>query len=123
MSLGHLFEVVEAGSPTRLQASRCSRCGRVEFPVQGPLCPACRGATTTIGLAGPARLVGKTSVLAQPPGAKVQAPYDVGVAEFPEGIRIIGLIAGTAELGAAVVPIAHQGAPDLLTYGFRAEPE
>src|SRR5690348_17932780 len=33
-----------------------------------------------------------TAVLAPPPGAKVPAPYEVGVAEFDEGICVIGLV-------------------------------
>jgi uncharacterized OB-fold protein len=61
-----------------------------------------------VELRGPARLRVKTAVLAQPPGSLVQAPYDVGVAEFPDGICVLGLLAGETAAGDAVVPLVHE---------------
>lgn len=117
-----LFEQVAPGERTKLIATTCSACGRTEFPAAAGVCPACRCPVERVALPGPALLVGKTSVLAQPPGAKVQAPYDVGVAEFPERVRIIGLLAGPGEVGDTVVPVAHSAAPDLVTFAFRRTP-
>jgi uncharacterized OB-fold protein len=49
-------------------------------------------------------LAGATKVLHPPPGALVEAPYAVGVAEFDCGISVIGLLLDLdpTELGQAV---------------------
>lgn len=103
---------------TALCASSCGSCGRVTFP-RRLQCPACGGSSAPIELHGPARLRVLTSVLAQPPGSKVTAPYDVGVAEFDEGICVIGLTAGEVQRGDLVVPIVHEPYPDGRTFAFR----
>jgi uncharacterized OB-fold protein len=104
---GPLFVDAPTGSPTALCASSCSECKRVEFPRRS-LCAACGAAAVAIELKGPARLRVLTAVLAPPPGAKVPAPYEVGVAEFPEGICVIGLVSGPARKGDSVVPVVTE---------------
>jgi uncharacterized OB-fold protein len=103
----NLFEVgphgtLVIGAPVALAASRCPECGRPEFP-RSSVCPACGAATEPISLAR-GSLVGATKVLHPPPGALVEAPYEVGVAEFDCGISVIGLLidVDAAELGQAV---------------------
>ena len=113
-----LFLVGEPNDPTALCASSCASCGRVSFPRRSR-CPACAETSAPVALRGPARLRALTSVLAQPPGAKVSAPYDVGVAEFEEGICVIGLIDGAAERGDRVVPIVHEPYPGGRIFAFR----
>jgi uncharacterized OB-fold protein len=107
-----------AGSPTTLTAATCGDCGRVSFPVTDR-CPACTGELIPTALAGPARLSVLTAVLAQPPGALIEAPYDVGVADFDEGIRIIGLVDGSTEQGDLVVPVVVAPHPEVETFAFR----
>ena len=111
------------GQLTQLAATRCPNCDRVQFPVTSS-CPVCRVPSDELWLAGPATLVFATQVLAQPPDSLVTAPYGVGVAEFTEGIRVIGLLADPPPtVGDAVVPVVHQPAVDLVTFAFRrAEP-
>jgi uncharacterized OB-fold protein len=106
------------GSRTTLIAATCTDCARVSFPVTDR-CPACAGTLTPITLAGPARLSVLTAVLAQPPGALISAPYDVGVADFEEGIRIIGLVDEPAERGDLVVPVVIAPHPEVETFAFR----
>jgi uncharacterized OB-fold protein len=60
-----------------------------------------------------------TAVLAQPPGAKVEAPYDVGVAQFAEGICVIGLIDGPVEQGDQVEPVIVAPYEGGQTFAFR----
>jgi uncharacterized OB-fold protein len=102
--MSELFQSVEDGTQTALLAGKCASCGRHTFPARTP-CPSCGSPADVVTLAGPARLRVVTGVRAQPPGSLVTAPYDVGVAEFDEGICVIGLIVGPAEQGDRVVPI------------------
>lgn len=110
------------GAPNRLRASRCRACARVEFP-PAERCPACGGDARAIGIGPEARLGPRTAVLHAPPGALVDVPYVVGVAEFPEGISVIGLVDAPSlddtRTGDVVDTIAHEAAPGLVTYAFR----
>jgi uncharacterized OB-fold protein len=113
-----LFGPERPGRPTALHASRCCACGRVAFP-RRTSCPACGAGAEAIELSGPARLRVHTAVLAQPPGSSVTAPYDVGVAEFDEGICVIGLIDGSAARGDRVLPVVAEPYPGGRVFAFR----
>ncbi|SOD71798.1 uncharacterized OB-fold protein [Jatrophihabitans sp. GAS493] len=118
-----LFAAADPGAQTTLGASHCTSCRRVHFPRRVE-CAACGSPCTPIDLAGPARLRVLTGVHAQPPGSLVIAPYLVGVAEFPEGICVIGLIDGEAERGDSVTPVVVAPYEGGLTFGFRrAQPD
>jgi uncharacterized OB-fold protein len=114
-----VFENGAAGQPTQLVGSRCPQCCRVQFPAHR-CCPACAALSAELRLTGPARLVFATDVLAQPPDSLVQAPYGVGVAEFPEAIRVIGLLDNPAPaVGDAVIPVVYRPTDELVTFAFR----
>lgn len=117
-----LWEAPVPGAPNRLRASRCTSCDRVEFPV-AERCPACGGEAAPVALSGEARLGPRTAVLHAPPDALVEVPYVVGVAEFPEGISVLGLVdtpgLEAAATGDAIETIAYEAAPGLVTYAFR----
>ena len=113
-----LFVDASVGETTALCASACAQCGRVEFP-RRVLCPVCGSACTPRELRGPARLRVLTAVLAPPPGAKVPAPYEVGVAEFDEGICVIGLVDGPVAKGDTVRPVVHQPYEGGRIFAFR----
>lgn len=81
------------GAPAILLGSHCALCDRAEFPVRAT-CPSCGAVMNDLSLGPDARLRGFTAVLHQPPGALVQAPYVVGVAEFTAGIAVLGLLVG-----------------------------
>jgi uncharacterized OB-fold protein len=115
----NLFQPADVGSPTALLGSACPRCGRAEFP-RRTTCPACGAAADPILLEGPAVLTVSTAVLAQPPGSKVEAPYGVGVAEFVQGIRVIGLLVDEPAIGATVDVVVHEPFPEGRTFAFRA---
>jgi uncharacterized OB-fold protein len=102
-----LFAAGEPGTRTALLASSCGQCGRAEFPRRAS-CPACGAATEKIELAGPATLRVSTAVLAQAPGSQVQAPYNVGVAEFRQGLCVLGLLVDEPEIGATVDVVVHE---------------
>ena len=115
---GMLYVDAAVGSPTALCASTCGQCGRVEFP-RRTSCPACGASAEPCELRGPARLRVLTAVLAPPPGAKVPAPYAVGVAEFDEGICVIALMDGAAEKGERVVPVVYSPYSEGRIFAFR----
>ena len=117
-----LMTAARPGERSALLASTCPACGRTAFP-RVAVCLACGGAADPVELAGPATLRVLTSVTSQPPGALVTAPYDVGVAEFLEGICVIGLIDGTAVAGASVTVVAASPYPNGLTFAFRQQPD
>lgn len=116
-----LFLPNDPGGATALLASTCPSCGRTEFPRRAA-CPACGADSDPVELTGPASLRVSSAVLAQPPGSRVEAPYGVGVAEFPEGICVIGLLQGDAIVGATVEVVVHEPYPGGRIFAFRALP-
>ncbi|USK68706.1 Zn-ribbon domain-containing OB-fold protein [Peribacillus asahii] len=77
--------------PHGLIVSKCSTCGELVFPTQD-YCPECCTETMeTTTLTSKGKLKSFTEITAPPPGFKGTVPYTVGIVEFPEGIRIIGL--------------------------------
>lgn len=112
-----------AGDVAQLAASQCTPCGHVEFPRLSH-CPTCGERAEPIGLATEATLAGFSSVLHAPPGAGIEVPYDVGVAQFPEGICVMGLLLGAAEdeppiLGATLETVVAEVFPGCLSYAFQ----
>jgi uncharacterized OB-fold protein len=86
------------GGDLSLVASWCAACDRYEFPALQQ-CPACEGTTTRRRLSSHATISQFTNVNHPPPGGLVPVPYAVAVADFPEGISVLGLVsnATTAE--------------------------
>jgi uncharacterized OB-fold protein len=64
-------------------------------------------------------------VLHPPPGGLVEVPYLVGVARFPEGISILGVVTGASQTppqGTPVDTVAMALPNGRLTYAFRPAP-
>ena len=118
---GEPGEAVAAGARIRLAASTCGACGRVQFPARTE-CPACGAPASATALQARATLGPCTAVLHPPPGALVPTPYLVGVARFPEGISVMGLVVGTDQTpppGTPVETVATALPDGRLTYAFR----
>jgi len=117
---GRVFEPGPTGAGTRLAASKCHLCGRIQFPRLAN-CPACDAASHEVWLGGPAHLVFATQILAQAPGSMVTAPYSVGVAQFDEGIRVIGLLDAEKlpAVGDTVLPVVVEPANGLTAFAFQ----
>jgi uncharacterized OB-fold protein len=109
------------GNPVRLRASACTDCDQVVFPAM-PTCPSCGRYATTLPLASRATLRGFTSVLHPPPGAEIATPYHVGVAEFAEGVAIMGILdipdGHTPRRGDPIATVSF-AVGEALTYAFR----
>ena len=73
----------------RLEAGRCTACGKVSFPARR-VCPACRGAEMeTIHLTRRGRVITSTVVRTPPDDLVMEAPYAMAVIETPEGARLM----------------------------------
>lgn len=75
----------------QLIVSKCSQCEEIVFPRQA-FCPECCTETmevVTLGSKGVLKAF--TGITAPPPKFKGEVPYTVGIVEFPEGIKILGL--------------------------------
>ncbi len=73
----------------RLEAVRCSGCGKVTFPARR-ICPGCRGSeleTTTLSRKG--KVVTSTVIRVAPDEFLMEAPYAVALVETPEGARLM----------------------------------
>lgn len=114
--------VPEAGDLVRLAATRCTRCGRLEFPGRQS-CPTCTDLAYSSPVGPDATLAAFTAVLHPAPGALIAPPYHVGVARFPEGLCVIGILLNADELelatGLLLETVMFEAAPDRLTYAFR----
>jgi uncharacterized OB-fold protein len=113
-----------AGDRVALVASRCTDCGRVEFPPRSA-CPVDQAPAETHLLPDEGVLTGFTTVHHPPPGALVSAPYHVGVASFEGAIRVLGLLLdedGVPARGTPIVTVATEFAPGRLTYAFTRVP-
>jgi uncharacterized protein len=75
----------------QLIIAQCSDCGELVFPKQD-YCPECCTETmeeTKLSSRGEIKCF--TGINAPTPGYKGTVPYTVGIVEFPEGIRILGV--------------------------------
>ena len=112
---------LQPGGPVALVASRCDDCGRCEFP-RLQACPACGGSASPVRLARTGRVSQWTAVNHAAPGGLVGVPYFVAVADFPEGISVMGIVrspgsSGEVALGDAVEVVANE-VGDKISYAF-----
>lgn len=118
-----LFEPESAasGSIVALSVSKCTTCGRHEFPHRDR-CPSCRSSSAPVLLSTTARVTGFTSVSHPPPGALVEVPYAVAIAAFPEGVSVLGRVVGVGldelAIGDAVDTVAAE-VGDGIGYAYR----
>ncbi|KXF53136.1 hypothetical protein AXA44_08615 [Rhodococcus sp. SC4] len=105
------------GEITSLLASTCVACGRTHFPTVAE-CPACGGSVQAVHLSR-GRLSALTEVTTPPPGALIEPPYHVGITDFAEGIRVIGLIDGDAIVGDEIEVAVVEYHPGRSTFAFR----
>jgi uncharacterized OB-fold protein len=112
------------GDVVRLAGAQCRSCQRVEFPVRSS-CPSCGQPMEPRALAPNARVHAVTQVEHPPPGALVEVPYVVVMADLPEGVTVLGQLVGAGfdevapgdEITSVAVPVG-----DKVSYGFRLGP-
>jgi uncharacterized OB-fold protein len=114
----------------RLEAGRCTGCGKVAYPARR-VCPSCRGEQfEPIVLSHRGTVVTSTVIHAAPPEFQMEAPYAMAIIETPEGARLMVQVAdcepGEVEPGAEVTlefrRIRKEGKSGILCYGHKAVP-
>jgi hypothetical protein len=104
----------EVPARLRLEAGRCTACGKVSYPARR-VCPSCRGeAVEPIGLSPRGKVVTSTVIHTPPPEFQMEAPYAMAIVETPERVRLMVQVAdcapGEVEPGAEVAMFqAYQG--------------
>ena len=84
------------------QTTRCVKCEKLSFPPK-PICPHCWSKETVWEtLSGKGTLYSKTTVYAGPAVFKEELPYQVGIVDLDENIRIATRVLGDAKLDAQV---------------------
>lgn len=120
----------EIPSRYRLEAGRCTTCGKVTFPARR-VCPECRStASETFQLSRKAKVTTATVVRAPPDDLAMEAPYVVALVETPEGARLMTQVVDCAPED--VVPgmdvslefrlIRKEGRGGIRCYGHKAVP-
>jgi uncharacterized OB-fold protein len=114
----------------RLEASKCSGCGKVYYPAR-PVCPACRATESeTVSLSKSGKVVTSTVIYAPPTDFDTQAPYAMAIIETPEGARLMVQVADCdpakigpgSEVSLEFRKIRREGHSGILCYGYKAVP-
>lgn len=115
----------------RLEASRCTKCGKISYPPR-VVCPGCRGRQfETVTLSREGTVVTFTVVHVPPAGFEGQAPLILALVEFKEGARTMVQLADVPDpsqvrIGMPVRlefrKISEEGEAGTIFYGHKAVP-
>jgi uncharacterized OB-fold protein len=114
----------------RLEAARCSDCGKVNYPARR-ICPSCRGVDfEKLTLSRKAKVITSTVVHVPPDDFLMEAPYAMAVVETPEGARFMTQVVDCDP--STVLPgmdvdlefrlIRKEGNSGILCYGHKGVP-
>ena len=114
----------------RLEAGRCSGCGKVVYPAR-LICPACRGRDfEKVTLSRKGKVITSTVVHVPPDDFLMEAPYAMAVVETPEGARFMTQVVDCDP--STVLPgmdvalefrlIRKEGKSGILCYGHKGVP-
>lgn len=120
----------EIPSRYRLEACRCSGCGKLVFPAR-QVCPKCQGTEFTgAQLSRRGKVVTSTVIHVPPTDFQFQAPYAVAIVETPEGARLMAQVVDCDP--AKVLPgmevalefrlVRKEGRAGILCYGHKGVP-
>lgn len=112
----------------RLEASKCTQCGGMNFPPR-LICPNCKGKTfQTIALSDKGTLQTFTIIRVASDKFSKEIPYAVGIVELNHGVRVTAQIADAdvdeLQVGQKVKivfrRIQEDGSAGILCYGYKA---
>jgi uncharacterized protein len=72
--------------------SKCTDCGTLVFPIQTNCPDCCTNTAVKTKIGNRAKLHAFTGVRNPVPDGKAPIPYTVGIVDFPEGIRMMGVL-------------------------------
>lgn len=114
----------------RLEAGRCSECGKVVYPARR-VCPECRATEwEPIRLSPRGKVVTCTVIHVAPEQFGMEAPYAMAVVETPEGARLMTQVADCdpsevapgMEVSLEFRRVRREGQGGILCYGHKAVP-
>ncbi len=112
----------------RLEASKCTNCGHINFPPR-LVCPDCKGKKfETVLLNDEGRLLTFTVVRVASEKFSRETPYAIGIVELNDGVRVTAQIADVdveeLQIGQKVKlifrKIQEEGKAGILCYGYKA---
>jgi uncharacterized OB-fold protein len=112
----------------RLEAGKCTGCGRVSFPPR-EICPECSSKETeTVKLSDEGKIITYTVIRVASEKFAKHTPFAVGIVELADGVRITTQIADvdvdTLSVGQPVRmvfrKIQEDGRAGVLCYGYKA---
>ncbi len=113
----------------RLEAARCTACGKTHYPPR-VICSSCRERKfDTVGMPREGTVVTFTTVHVPPKGFTEQSPLEIAIVELKNGVRVMVQIADLADsrelrIGDPVRlefrRIAEDGEAGLIFYGHKA---
>lgn len=114
----------------RLEAAKCTGCGKVLFPAR-LICPECKGRNfETVQLAPQGKLITYTIIHVAPGDFTDQLPYAVGIVELDDGVRLLTQISDCdpqviqtgMDLKLEFRRISSMGHAGIHQYGYKAVP-
>jgi len=81
---------VELLQDNRLSGTVCKSCGAKFFPPRSDCSFCLSDEMDWFGIDGPGELISYTTAMYAPAGFEKDVPYSLGVAEFPEGVKVFG---------------------------------
>ncbi len=114
----------------RLEAGKCTGCGKVYFPPR-LVCPECKGREfETFRLAGTGKVATYTVIHVPATQFSDEAPFAVGVIQMDEGVRITSQIVdcdlASIRIGQPVRvefrKVQEEGKAGILCYGYKCVP-
>lgn len=114
----------------RLEAGKCSGCGKLLFPKR-LICPECGNRNfETVKLNRQGKLITYTVIHVGPSQFTDQVPYAVGIVELNEGVRLLSQIADCPpdelQTGMPVKiefrRISEEGEAGIINYGYKCVP-
>ena len=84
-------------SQQKLMAGKCLKCGKIHLPPR-PMCDNCFSQDFEwVSISGKGKLVTYTVIHVAPQQFQALTPYAVGIVELENGLKIPGIIQGTAQ--------------------------
>ncbi|MCK4546188.1 MAG: Zn-ribbon domain-containing OB-fold protein [Candidatus Eisenbacteria sp.] len=114
----------------RMEAGKCSKCGKVFFPPR-LVCSSCKGQDfETIRLAGTGRVATYTVIRVSATQFADEVPFAVGVIDMDEGVRLTSQIVDcdpeSVKTGMPVKiefrKVQEEGKAGILCYGYKCVP-
>ena len=112
----------------RLEATRCEKCGHIDFPPR-LVCSSCQGAKfTPVTLSDEGKLLTFTVVRVASDRFSKETPFPVGIVELNDGVRVTAQIADAdpdeLSIGQKVKlvfrKVQEDGKAGILCYGYKA---